>query len=114
MAMVPTGWPDYRREHAIAYSIEEKPAAASAAWITAGSHGNDRRRLAARAYRLGRAALREIAPIATPDTLFRWHRQLTESKWMSDLICAIQHRDRLVGRVQTSIYHVRLGFLTRG
>jgi len=32
---------------------------------------DDRRRLAARAYRLGRAALREIATIATPDTLLR-------------------------------------------
>ena len=36
---------------------------------------DDRRRLTARAYRLGRAALRDIATIATPDTLLRWHRQ---------------------------------------
>ena len=42
---------------------------------------DDRRRLAARAYRLGRAALREIATIATPDTLLRWHRQLIARKW---------------------------------
>jgi hypothetical protein len=34
---------------------------------------DDRRRLAARAYRLGRQALREIATIVTPDTLLRWH-----------------------------------------
>src|SRR5262249_40933322 len=37
---------------------------------------DDRCRLAARAYRVGRAARREIATIATPDTLLRWHRQL--------------------------------------
>ena len=37
---------------------------------------DDRRRLAARAYRVGRAALREIATIATPDTLLWWHRRL--------------------------------------
>ena len=37
---------------------------------------DDRRKLAARAYRLGRAALCEVATIVTPDTLLRWHRQL--------------------------------------
>ena len=39
------------------------------------------RRLAVRAHRVGRAALREIATIATPDTLLRWHRQLIARKW---------------------------------
>jgi len=42
---------------------------------------DDRRRLAAQAYRVGRAALREIATIATPDTLLRWHHQLIARKW---------------------------------
>jgi hypothetical protein len=42
---------------------------------------DDRRRLAARAYRVGRHALRDLATIATPDTLLRWHRQLTARKW---------------------------------
>ena len=37
---------------------------------------DDRRRLAARAYRVGRSALGEIAAIATPDILLRWHHQL--------------------------------------
>jgi transposase InsO family protein len=41
----------------------------------------DRRRLAVRAHRVGRATLREIATIATPDTLLRWHRQLIARKW---------------------------------
>jgi putative transposase len=42
---------------------------------------DDRRRLAARAYRVGRAALRDVATVATPDTLLRWHRQLIARKW---------------------------------
>jgi putative transposase len=41
----------------------------------------DRCRLAVRAYGLGRRRLREIATIATPDTLLRWHRQLIARKW---------------------------------
>jgi hypothetical protein len=30
---------------------------------------------------MGRAALREIATIATPDTRLRWHRRLIARKW---------------------------------
>jgi hypothetical protein len=41
---------------------------------------DDRRKLAARAYQLGRQALREVATIVTPDTLLRWHRQLIARK----------------------------------
>jgi hypothetical protein len=39
--------------------------------------------LAAQAYRAGRAALRDLETIATPDTLLRWHRQLIARKWTS-------------------------------
>jgi putative transposase len=44
---------------------------------------DDRRQLAARAYRVGRQVLREIATIVTPDTLLRWHRRLIARKWTS-------------------------------
>jgi len=41
----------------------------------------ERRRLARKAYALGRTALNELATLITPDTLLRWHRQLVASKW---------------------------------
>jgi len=77
-----TGWLDRREREAIAYLIEEnrllrRQLGGRRLRLT----DDDRRRLAARAYRVGRAALREIATIATPDTLLRWHRQLIARKW---------------------------------
>src|ERR671913_403887 len=77
-----TGWLERRERETIAYLIEEnrllrRQLGTRRLRLT----DDDRRRLAARAYRVGRALLREIATIATPDTLLRWHRQLIARKW---------------------------------
>jgi putative transposase len=77
-----TGWMDRRERESIAYLIEEnrllrRQLGGRRLRLT----DDDRRRLASRAYRVGRAALREIATIVTPDTLLRWHRQLIARKW---------------------------------
>ena len=77
-----TGWLDRREREAVAYLIEEnqllrRQLGTRRLRLT----DDDRRRLAARAYQVGRTALREIATIATPDTLLRWHRQLISRKW---------------------------------
>ena len=77
-----TGWLDRREREAVAYLIEEnrllrRQLGTRRPRLT----DDDRPRLAPRAYRVGRAALREIATIATPDTLLRWHRQLIARKW---------------------------------
>src|SRR4029450_7103115 len=79
-----TGWLDRREREAIAYLIEEnrllrRQLGTQRLRLT----DDDRRRLAARAYRLGRAALTGIATIATPDTLLRWHRQVIAREWTS-------------------------------
>jgi putative transposase len=74
-----TGWLERREREAIAYLVEEN-------WLLRRQLGHrrlrltddDRQRLATRAYRVGRAVLREIATIATPDTLLR---QLVARKW---------------------------------
>ena len=72
-----TSWLDRREREVLAYLIEEnrllrRRVGGRRLRLT----DDDRRRLAARAYRLGRQTLREIATIVTPDTLLRWHRQL--------------------------------------
>jgi putative transposase len=77
-----TGWLDRRERDAIAYLIEEnrllrRQLGSRRLLLT----DDDRRQLAARAYRVGRAVLQEIATIATPDTLLRWHRQFIARKW---------------------------------
>jgi transposase InsO family protein len=76
------GWLDRQEREALAYLMEENR-------VLRGQLGgrrlrltdDDRRRLAARAFRLGRQALRHVATIVTPDTLLRWHRQLIARKW---------------------------------
>jgi hypothetical protein len=80
--MALTGWLDRRERQAVAYFVEEnrllrRQLGGQRLQLT----DDDRRRLAARAYQVGRAALREIPTIATPDTLLRWHRQLIARKW---------------------------------
>lgn len=77
-----TGWLDRREREALAYLIEEnrllrRQLGGRRLRLT----DDDRRRLVARAYRIGRAVLRQIATVATPDTLLRWHRQLIVRKW---------------------------------
>src|SRR5215468_102652 len=77
-----TGWLDRRERETVGYLIEENRLLRRQVG-TGRLHlsDDDRRRLAARAHRVGRATLREIATIATPDTLLRWHRQLIARKW---------------------------------
>ena len=77
-----TSWLDQREREVLAYLIEEnrvlrRQLGGRRLRLT----DDDRRKLAARAYRLGRQALREVATIVTPDTLLRWHRQLIARKW---------------------------------
>jgi hypothetical protein len=67
-----TSWLDRREREAVAYLIEEirllrRQLGGRRLRFT----DDDRRRLAARAFRLRRAALWEIATIATPDRLLR-------------------------------------------
>jgi len=76
------GWWDRQEREALAYLIEEnRVLRAQLGGRRLRLTDDDRRRLAVRAFRLGRRALRHVATIVTPDTLLRWHRQLVARKW---------------------------------
>ena len=82
LLLIVTGWLERREREALAYLIEEnrvlrRQLGGRRLRVT----DDDRRRLAIRAQKLGRTALREVATIVTPDTLLRWHRQLVARKW---------------------------------
>ena len=77
-----TSWLDRQDREVLAYLIEENRILRQQVNGRRLRLSNeDRRKLAVRAYRLGREALREVATIVTPDTLLRWHRQLIACKW---------------------------------
>jgi transposase len=80
--MVLAGWLARQEREALAYLMEEnrllrRQLGGRRLRLT----DEDRRRLAARAHRLSRRSLREVATIVAPDTLLRWHRQLIARKW---------------------------------
>src|SRR6478752_727325 len=76
------GWLNQRQQHVIEYLVEENR-------ILREQIGDrrlrftdqQRRRLAAKAKRLGRKVLKAIATIVTPETLFAWHRRLIAQKY---------------------------------
>jgi transposase InsO family protein len=77
-----SSWLDRREREVLAYLIEEnrllrRQVGGRRLRLT----DDDRRKLAVRAYRLGRQMLCEVATIVTPDTLLRWHRQLIARNW---------------------------------
>src|SRR5450759_2580007 len=82
MLMAFAGWWRDQQQEAVAYLIKENRI------LRAQLRGRrlrltdeDRCRLARRGRRLGRQVLRQVATIATPDTILRWHRQLIARKW---------------------------------
>ena len=76
------GWLDREQRYAIAFLREEnRTLKAQLAGRRLRPNDAQRRRLAVLGQRLGRAALRQVATLVTPDTILRWHRELIARKW---------------------------------
>ena len=76
------GWMNLHQQHVIEYLMEENRVLRE----QIGNHrmrfnDNQRRRLAAKAKKLGRKLLAQVATIATPETLLAWHRKLIAQKY---------------------------------
>ena len=82
LLLIVTAWLDRRERETIAYLIQENRLLCRQLGRRRLQFTDaDRLRLAALAHRLGRRLLRDVATVATPDTLLRWHRQLIARKW---------------------------------
>src|SRR5438105_3297314 len=81
IAMV-AGWLQCHQQQVITYLIEEnRVLKAQLGGRRLRLTDTERRRLAALAYPLGRKRLKEVASLATPDTLLRWYRRLIAEKF---------------------------------
>ena len=76
------GWLEREQRDAIAFLREEnRTLKAQLDGRRLRFNDAQRRRLAVLGPRLGRATLREVATLVTPDTILRWHRELIARKW---------------------------------
>src|ERR1700730_8532336 len=76
-----TGWLNHEHEDVVAYLVDENRTLRGQLRGRLFLTDDERRRLAVRGHRLGRARLRGFAAIVTPDTILRWHRELIARKW---------------------------------
>ena len=76
------GWLEREQRDVIAFLREEnRTLKAQLSGRQLQLNDEQRRRLAVPGQRLGRAVLREVATLVTPDTILRWHRELIARKW---------------------------------
>jgi putative transposase len=76
------GWMNQHRQNVIEYLIEENRVLREQIGNRRMRFSdNQRRRLAAKAKKLGRKVLTQVATIVTPETLLAWHRKLIANKY---------------------------------
>ena len=82
MLIAVAGWMNQPQQHAIEYLREENRVLRERlGGRRLGLNDDQRRRLAAKAKKLGRRLLAEIATLVTPETLLAWHRKLIARKY---------------------------------
>ena len=82
MLIMVAGWVQRHQQQVISYFIEEnRVLKAQLGGRSLRLTDTERRRLAALAHPLGRKRLKEVATLATPETLLRWYRCLIAQKF---------------------------------
>src|SRR6188474_100222 len=80
------GWMNQHQQQVIEYLMEENRVLREQMGMRRMRFSDDqRRRLAAKAKKLGRKLLSEVATIVTPETLLAWHRKLIAKKYDGSL-----------------------------
>src|SRR3989440_13022499 len=76
------GWMNQHQQHVIEYLMEENRVLREQIGDRRMRFSdNQRRRLAAKAKKIARRLLAQVATIVTPDTLLAWHRKLIAQKY---------------------------------
>jgi len=95
------GWLQRHQQHVITYLQEEnRLLKAHLGGRRLRLTDTERRRLAALAYPLGRKRLKEVATLATPDTLLRWYKRLIAQKFDGSMQRRQLGRPRVVEEVE--------------
>jgi putative transposase len=100
IAMV-AGWLQRHQQQVIAYLLEEnRVLKAHLGGRRLRLADTERRRLAALAHPLGRKRLKEVASLATPDTLLRWYKRLIAAKFDGSTRRRLGGRPRVAEEVE--------------
>ena len=76
------GWMNQHQQHVVHYLMEENRVLREQIGKRKMRFNDDqRRRLAAKAKKIGRKILDDVATIVTPETLLAWHRKLIAKKY---------------------------------
>ena len=114
IAMI-AGWIQQHQQHVIAYLHEEnRVLKAHRAGHRLRLTDTERRRLATLAHPLGRQRLKEVATIATPNTLLRWYKHLIARKFDASRSRRPLGRPRVAEEVEQLVVRMAKENPTRG
>jgi putative transposase len=106
IAMI-AGWLQRHQQQMIAYLLEEnRVLKAHLGCRRLQLTDTERRRLAVLAHPLGRKRLKEIATLATPDTLLRWYKRLIAQKFDGSVQRCLCGRPRVAAEVEQLVIQI--------
>src|SRR5215813_7421639 len=106
------GWMNQHQQYVIEYLMEENRVLREQMWSRRLRFSDNQRcRLAAKAKKLGRKLLAQVATIVTPETLLAWHRKLIAQKYDGS---SFRRPGRLPTRKEIAAVVIRMAEENRG